>query len=70
MGQVLRGSDNQRIIIQKDEYQAIYQEYLKQEHSQIQNFSTRDGIISVGIHLPGYEEALKHAVIDKGLREY
>ena len=66
---MLRGSDNQRIIILKQEYRSLYEAYLSAENSKIQNFTTREGIISVGIHLPGYEEALKRAATAKGLKE-
>ena len=68
-GELLRGSDNQRILILKDEYRFTYENYRKTEKSRIQNFSTRDGIISVGIHLPGYEDQLKRSAIEKGLEE-
>lgn len=67
--EVLRGSDNQRVIILKEEYRASYEAYLQIKESRIQNFSTREGIVSVGIHAPGYEQALKQAAKEKGLEE-
>lgn len=68
-GEVLRGSDNQRIIVLKDEYKSLYDAYVKTGGGRIQNFATRDGIISVGIHLPGYEEDLRQAAVRRGLEE-
>lgn len=68
-GAVLRGSDNQNIYYLNEEYRTKYQAYLEQKTSKIQNFHTADGVISVGIHLPGYEERLKELVSRKGLEE-
>lgn len=50
----LRGSDNQIIHILKEEYRAIYEAYLATMHNQIQNFTTTDGVVSVGIHQPDF----------------
>lgn len=49
-GVVLRGSENQNIVILNREYEAYYEDYLEEAHNQIQNFTTSDGVISVGIH--------------------
>ena len=68
-GEVLRGSDNQRIIILQEKYRSLYETYTDSPRSRIQNFTTRDGIISVGIHLPGYEEQLKQTTVNMGLEE-
>lgn len=68
-GLILRGSNNQRIIILDDTYGAKYIEYISQGHSQIQNFATKDGIVSVGIHLPEYEERLSNLTKEKGLEK-
>lgn len=46
----LRGSDNQTIYILNEKYRAAYENYLAASENQIQNFATRDGYISVGIH--------------------
>ena len=51
---LLRGSDNQTIHILSEKYRAAYQNYLASAENQIQNFATRDGYISVGIHHPGF----------------
>lgn len=46
----LRGSSNQRIHILNTEGKDKYQRYLESGHNQIQNFTTTDGVVSVGIH--------------------
>ena len=53
---VLRGSSNQRIHILNKKYQDLYCRYLTQTQNQIQNFTTADGIVSVGIHHQGFNE--------------
>ena len=68
-GSVLKGSDNQRIIFIDGGFEGHYMEYLNQTQSQIQNFTMRDGIVSVGIHLPEYESRLKRLTEKKGLEE-
>ena len=57
-GAVLRGSDNQRIIILDDDYKDRYEQYLASAKNEIQNFKTRDTMISVGIHNRDYNERL------------
>lgn len=47
---VLRGSSNQRIHILEKEFEHQYREYFSKATNQIQNFTTTDGIVSVGIH--------------------
>ncbi|MBQ5563452.1 MAG: radical SAM protein [Clostridia bacterium] len=47
---LLRGSSNQKIHILNSQYSVLYQKYLSETHNQIQNFTTADGIVSVGIH--------------------
>lgn len=49
-GSLLRGSSNQRIHILNAAYEPLYREYLRTAANQIQNFSTTDGVVSVGIH--------------------
>ena len=68
-GLQLRGSENQRIIFVDETVKERYGEYLKYERSRIQNFTTRDGIISVGIHLPDYQDSLSREVLRTELRE-
>ncbi|MDD6740397.1 MAG: 4Fe-4S single cluster domain-containing protein [Prevotella copri] len=50
----LRGSSNQEIHILNSKFASKYQEYLGDGHNQIQNFTTSDGIVSVGIHRKGF----------------
>lgn len=47
---VLRGSSNQQIHIMNPDYEDTYQQYLANTQNQIQNFTTVDGVVSVGIH--------------------
>ena len=68
-GLVLRGSDNQNIYFLMDKYKAVYQLYIQHTRSRIQNFSTVDGVISVGIHLPGYGDQIRQMMEKKGLEE-
>ena len=49
-GSFLRGSSNQRIHILDPLKREQYQRYLETGHNQIQNFTTTDGVVSVGIH--------------------
>ncbi len=53
-GSVLRGSSNQRIHILNTNYNERYRQYLAETHNMIQNFTTADGIVSVGIHRKGF----------------
>jgi len=46
----LRGSSNQKVHILNPKYQEKYDQYLKTGRNQIQNFTTTDGVVSVGIH--------------------
>lgn len=68
-GAMLKGSNNQRIIYLNGSMEEKYSEYLSCGKSQIQNFETSDGLISVGIHFPEYEEKLRDIVKRKGLEE-
>lgn len=64
---ILRGSDNQRIHILNTEVQKKYNEYLKNASNLIQNFTTSDGIVSVGIHRSNFIDELNGKIIEKGL---
>ena len=46
----LRGSSNQRIHILMNQFESKYNDYITNSSNQIQNFTTTDGIVSVGIH--------------------
>lgn len=51
---LLRGSSNQRIHILNKKYKSKYETYLSSETNKIQNFTTNDGVVSVGIHKPDF----------------
>ena len=51
---VLRGSSNQKIHILSPELKDKYETYFQTAKNQIQNFTTTDGIVSVGIHRKGF----------------
>ena len=65
--EALRGSTNQRIIILCEQYAEQYEQYVATSKGKVQNFVTPTGVISVGIHRPGYEEALDKKLSQKGL---
>lgn len=67
--ELLRGSANQRVLILNDKYKAVYEKYLKESPSEVQNFTSPTGVISVGIHRPGYKEELDSFLITKGLKK-
>lgn len=67
--ELLKGSSNQRIIILKEAYGDKYHDYMATHVSEIQNFTTPTGTISVGIHRPGYELELERKLKEKGLRK-
>lgn len=64
---ILRGSDNQRIHILNSDMERKYDIYLQNASNQIQNFSTSDGIVSVGIHKPNFLNDLNCKIAMKGL---
>lgn len=64
---ILRGSDNQRIHILDSDMGSKYSLYLQNASNQIQNFSTSDGIVSVGIHKPDFLNDLNCKIAMKGL---
>ncbi len=64
---LLRGSSNQRIHILNQDYKTCYEEYLKNGVNKIQNFMTRNGFISVGIHRAEYRSELKESLQKKGI---
>lgn len=65
---LLRGSENQRIYIFRDALKPLYEEYLDSAHNEIQNFTTSDGTVSVGIHKPGFKGALTKELSARGIR--
>lgn len=67
-GSLLRGSDNQRILVLDPALKDRYGRYLAQAQNEIQNFTTVDGVISVGIHREGYETQIDSILRQKGLK--
>lgn len=50
----LRGSSNQKVHILNDRFNDRYQKFFDEAHNHIQNFTTADGLVSVGIHRPTF----------------
>lgn len=66
-GEILRGSANQRYFYRDDEVRNKYEKYL-QEHAgkhQVENFTVKDGVISVGIHKKDFRETLTKQLRDR-----
>ncbi|MPM13472.1 7-carboxy-7-deazaguanine synthase [bioreactor metagenome] len=63
---ILRGSENQNIIILNSEYKAYYENYLETTHNQIQNFTTVDGVVSVGIHRKDFASEIGSCINEGG----
>jgi anaerobic ribonucleoside-triphosphate reductase activating protein len=61
---ILRGSGNQSIVILNDEYKAYYENYLETSYNQIQNFTTSDGVVSVGIHRRDFAREIRVRIND------
>lgn len=55
---LLRGSDNQTINILNPLFLELYEKYLGMAHNQVQNFTTSDGVVSVGIHRKGFSSEI------------
>lgn len=66
-GARLRGSSNQKIWILKDSLKDDYERYIHEGNNEIQNFTTSDGVVSVGIHTPGFKDALIQRAKKKGV---
>src|SRR5574344_1015265 len=62
----LRGSDNQNIYVLNNDLQSTYQNYLTNNVNMVQNFMTKDGFISVGIHNAEYPQQLSEKLKLKG----
>ena len=69
-GTPLRGSENQRLIL-RDNFRERYETWLSRDgaENRVQNFTTRDGVISVGIHRPGYAEEMDRLLRRKGWKK-
>ncbi len=62
----LRGSDNQRVICIDEGFRSVYEEYMRRGN-EIQNFTSGNSVISVGIHSPDYQEQLELRLSEKNL---
>lgn len=58
-GSPIRGSSNQTVNLLSDRYRPLYEQYLAETDNRIQNFTTTDGTVSVGIHRPGFQTNLR-----------
>lgn len=56
----LRGSNNQKIHILNKNLEEKYNRYFENSCNTIQNFTTSDGIISVGIHKPDFSKEISY----------
>lgn len=63
----LRGSSNQKVIYLQSNLQEKYEAYMAQEINPIQNFTVRDGVVSVGIHNPGFTTELRGEAKKRGV---
>lgn len=63
----MRGSQNQQIHILQNYHRLKYESYISNTTNRIQNFTTSDGTISVGIHEPGFMNDLDNIVKKIGL---
>ncbi len=66
-GARLRGSSNQKVWILKDRLKDVYDHYMHEGDNEIQNFTISNGVVSVGIHTPGFKEKLIQGVKKKGV---
>lgn len=63
----LRGSSNQKVLYLQSHLQEKYETYMAQQKNPIQNFPVRDGVISVGIHAPGFTKQLRSEAEKRGV---
>lgn len=63
----LRGSANQRIHYLRPELREAYECYMKETGNRIQDFSTGNSVVSVGIHRPHFKEALTRKMEEQGV---
>ena len=66
-GTRMRGSSNQNIFILKPALAKRYEDYLATGRNEIQNFMTRDGMVSVGIHRPDFQQQIVLEAEKKGV---
>lgn len=66
-GEVLRGSANQRYFYRDEHVRQRYENYLKERAGkhQVENFTVKGGIISVGIHKKDFRNTLTRQLRDR-----
>lgn len=68
-GSILKGSENQNIMVIDSRYKKKYEEYFLTAKNEVQNFHTGRSMISVGIHKPTFRNELRKRMEEKGLEE-
>ena len=63
----LSGSSNQNVLFLQSHLQEKYEAYMVQQKNQIQNFSVRNGIVSVGIHNPDFAKQIRCEAEKRGV---
>ncbi len=63
----LRGSQNQAVQILNDSFKALYEDFFLTGENKIQNFTSGNSVISVGIHRAGFTDELYSFTEKKGL---
>ena len=66
---LIDGEYIENISVLNQSYKDMYDNYLINGENEIQNFTTTDGVISVGIHRRGYEQELNDLMNKMGLEE-
>ena len=65
-GVAMRGSYNQRIYVRNRKLEGVYEAY-RSLPNRIQNFTALEGVISVGIHSPGFNAEVEKRAAEKGM---
>lgn len=70
-GHPLKGSENQTIHYLQPDVQHTYEEYIKEAYGKhrVQNFPSKDGIISVGIHSVGFQDNIRSQLQERGIHK-
>lgn len=63
----LRGSANQKIYYLKPALRKAYERFMREKGNQIQDFTTGDGVVSVGIHHPRFKDDLTTRMEKQGV---
>lgn len=63
----MRGSSNQNVYVLRESLKQRYETYLAETTNEIQNFMTRNGMVSVGIHKKDFKNLLVKKSLEKGV---